>query len=146
MNIHTLRLDEIIGRDAYDALVDRLGGARLASALDEERRARLALQAGLEGLARDRLISFADACTDAAATREDAATRAGLCYGVALGAALCRDPARPAEDLLEVAACAAGAVLGGALDPRASGDVAASALSALVRVLDPGAPTSLRTP
>lgn len=141
MNIHAWKLDEIIGRNGYDALIERLGGAALARSVEEERRARLALHALLEGAARDRLITFADAVTDAAATREDAATRAGLCYGVALGAALVRNPAGAAEDLQEVAAHVASAVLGGELAPRAAGEVASSVLDALVRVLDAGPAT-----
>lgn len=130
-HITSWRLDEITGREGYEALVARLAGDTLTGQLDAARRARLALQEGLGGAQRDHLITYADAATDAACTREEAAAAAGLCYGVAIGAALARFPDEASDAVIGAAARAAEAVLGSALSLGVADGVARVALDAL---------------
>ena len=124
-------LTDLTGREALDALITRLGGDALARSLAEQRAARLALQADLPADGRERFITYADASTDLAATREHAATRAGLCYGVALGAALARFPHERPAAVLEAATLTAASVLSGELPPASARQVAEAVLAAL---------------
>ncbi len=131
MDIPDWKLDDLTGREAYEALLARLAGAGLTHQLGVTREARLAVQATLSGDQRDLFITYADACADASAVREEAAGRAGLCYGVAIGAALARFPALDAEAVADTAAEAASAVLGAALPVALAREVARAAIEAL---------------
>ncbi len=131
MHVLNWRLTEVIDREDYEALLDRLGGAGLAQPLSARREARLALQATLSGDQRDLFITYADAATDASAAREEVVSRAGLCFGVAVGTALARFPTLDPGAVVEAASSAVGAVLGTDLSPELARQVAQVALEAL---------------
>lgn len=131
MHVLNWRLDAVMDREAYEALLERLGGAGLARQLAAQREARLALQATLSGDQRAGFITYADAATDAAAVREEAASRAGLCCDVAIGTALARFPELDPDAVVDAASGAVGAVLGADLPPELARQVASVTIAAL---------------
>ena len=134
MNIQTWRIDDVLGRDAYDALLDRLGGDALAAQLDLQRSTCQRLQARLTAEHQPLFLDYADAAADHVALREEAVVRAALCLGVGIGAALARFPDQAPDALAQTAAAAVGGVLAADLPPSVADEVARAALGALARV------------
>ena len=134
MNIQTWRIDDVLGRDAYDALLDRLGGDALAEQLDLQRHTCLRLQARLTTEHQPLFLDYTDAAADHAARREEVVVRATLCLGVGIGAALARFPDQPPDALAQTAAAAVGGMLAADLPPSVADEVARAALGALARV------------
>ena len=125
-----LELDDILGREGYESMLNRLGGEDLAHQLDLQRDARIALQATLDETQRDLFITYADASSDAAGAREQHVAHAALAVGVALGAALGRFPDAPAEVVIQTAGGAVSAVVGADLPASVAVEIARVALDA----------------
>lgn len=133
MEIPTWTLEDITSRDAYEAILARVGGDELAARLAEQSAARRALEATLSPAQRDLFLSHSDAVSDAASLREAASARVVLCYGAGIGAALASFPEADPPALLETATGVVGAVLGSELSPSDAHGVAAAVLSTLAR-------------
>lgn len=134
MDIQNWSLDEVIGRDAYEALLGRLAGDALADQLGQQRAACQRIQGQLSAAQQPLFLTYADAAADHAALREEAVARAGLCLGVGVGAALTRFPEQAPEALMQTAARAVGLVLGASLPVDVADEVARAALGALARL------------
>jgi len=133
MEIPTWTLEDVTSRDAYEAILARVGGDELTSQLAAQREAGRALEATLSPAQRELYLTHSDAASDAASLREAASARVVLCFGAGIGAAFARFPDADPSALLETATSVVGAVLGSELSPAEAHDVAAAVLSTLAR-------------
>lgn len=133
MEIPNWTLYALTPRDTFEAMIRALGGPALAEQQDLQRAAREVLEGALTADQRALYLSHADARADADAAREDAATRVALTVGVAVGAALVRFPAAPADALARAATGVVRALLGAGLHPDQAAELTQTVLNTLAR-------------